>query len=579
MQKFRLLGCAYALAAFGCTGSIEGALGPGGSGGSFAEPTRPGSTPGETPSPSDGEEPSIPTKPGAPTTPGMSSAPLTCTKRSVGSAPFRHLTKVQYARTVQDVVGVAADVSAFPADDVTHGFDVGVNVSSLLVEAYADAAAATAARADLKKLVPCDPAVGDDACAKKFVDDFSRRLFRRATTESERAALLGVYAVGRTNGTFERGARLVVEAALQSPSFLYHVEQSEAADGDGLRKLSPYTLANRLSYLLWGSAPDVALLDAAAAGKLATAEGMESEARRLMSARPDAARRGFRDFYRQWLSLGELETMERDPVRYPEFNRALATALDESLSRQIDATVWDDKGDIAALLSGETAFVNGALAPLFGVSASGTTLSEVALDPTRRRGLLTHPALLSVLAKSNQSDPVIRGKFVRERLLCQPLPPPPPNVATVPPDPKPGLTTRQRFSEHSANPTCSGCHKLMDPIGFGLEHFDAIGRYRANEEGVAIDASGEIVSTASTNGAFQGPVELATKLGESREVRDCVATQYFRFALARTETNADGCALTQAFRELGERGGSIEELILAVVRSDAFRYTSQEGTP
>lgn len=509
----------------------------------------------------------------------MSSSPLTCTKRSVGRAPFRHLTKAQYARTVQDVLGVSVDVTALPADDVTHGYDVGVNLSSLLVEAYGDAAAATAMRADLKKLVPCDPATGDDVCARKFVDDVSRRLFRRATSESERAGLFAVYMAGRTNGTFERGARLLLEAALQAPSFLYHVERSEPADADGMRKLSAYTLANRLSYLLWGSAPDVALLDAARAGTLATAEGMESEARRLISARPDAARRGFRDFYRQWLSLAELETMERDAVRYPEFTRALATQLGDSLSRQIDATVWEDKGDIGALLSGETAFVNGALAPLFGVAASGTALTEVALDPARRRGLLTHPALLSVLAKSNQSDPVIRGKFVRERLLCQPLPPPPPNVATVPPDPKPGLTTRQRFSEHSANATCAGCHKLMDPIGFGLEHFDALGRYRANEEGVAIDATGEIVATASTDGRFDGAVELASKLAESREVRDCVATQYFRFALARTETAADGCSLTQAFRELGERGGSIEELILAVTRSDAFRYTSQELMP
>lgn len=579
MRKIRLLGCAYALTIAGCTGSIEGSLGPSGSG-TAGNPA--GSSYGRGADDDFADE-----SPGGgdqgggdlPRAPGQIAAPLTCTKRSVGPAPFRRLTKTQYARTVEDLLGVAADVSGFPADDTTHGFDVGLSTSSLLVEAYGDAAATIAAKVDLKKVLPCDPAAGEDACAKSFVAAFARRAFRRATTEQERASLLAVYTAGRSNGTFERGARLVIEAALQTPSFIYHVEPSSGVDADGLRRLAPYALANRLSYLLWGSLPDLALLDAAAAGKLDTSEGLESEARRLIAVRPDASKRGFRDFYRQWLSLHELETMERDATRYPQFSRTLALELGESLSRQIDATVWEDGGDIAQLLNGQSAFVNASIAPLFGVTVSGSGFTKVAVDGEKRRGIITHPALLSVLSKPNQSDPVLRGKFVRERLLCQPLPPPPPNVATVPPDPMPGLTTRQRFAEHSESATCAGCHRLMDPIGFGLEHFDALGRYRALDEGVAIDARGEIVSSVDADGAFEGAVQLAERLGDSKAVRDCIATQYFRFALARTETSADDCSLASAFETLDANGGQLDELIIAVVKSDAFRYLTPEVKP
>lgn len=583
MGKLRFLGCAYALALCSCTGSIEGTLSPSGSGQSPAGAADPGGGkgsgygPGALPGGESGTS-QLPGSPGAPSLPGEVKAPLTCTKRDVGGSPFRRLTKAQYARTVEDLLAVTPDVSGFPPDDSTHGFEVGLNVSSLLVEAYGDAAESIATRADLKKVLPCDPAQGEEACAKRFVDTFSRRAFRRAVSEDERTRLFAVYSAGRTNGTFDSGARLVIQAALMTPSFLYHVEQSAGADADGLRKLSPYALANRLSYLIWGSAPDVALLDAAAAGKLATDEGLESEARRLISARTTAARRGFQDFYRQWLSLSELETMERDKTRYPEFTRALATQLGDSLSRQIDTLVWDRQGDVEELLLGESVFVNASVAPLFGLTAADANFTE-ATAPAQRRGILTHPALLSVHAKPNQSDPVIRGKFVRERLLCQPLPPPPPNVATVPPDPKPGLTTRQRFSEHSTNATCAGCHKLMDPIGFGLENFDALGRYRATEEGVAIDARGEIVSSVDANGTFDGALQLAERLAGSKAVRECVATQYFRFALGRTETSADNCSLSRTFERVDQQGGSLQELILAVVKSDAFRYLAPEVMP
>jgi hypothetical protein len=567
-----------------CTGAIEAPLSPhddapyaSPKGGGFDDP--PG-TPGVPGSPTGMVGSVVPGgSPIDPTTPGMTSAPLTCTKRSVGTTPLKRLSRVQYTRTVEDIVGIKPDVSSFPADDSTSGYEVALGMSSLLVEAYGESAATIAKAADLKKVLPCDPLKGEDVCAKSFIAQFSRRAFRRATSAAEQTRLLAVYTAGRTASNFDGGVRLVLEAVLQSPSFVYHVEQTDGADASGLLKLTPYALANRLSYLIWGSAPDNALLDAAAAGKLATQEGLLTEARRLITLNPEAARKGFRDFYRQWLSLEQLDSMERDKVRYPEFTRQLAVDLGESLSRQIDSAVWGEAGGLESLLRGDTAFVNANVAPLFGAKSTSSTFVEVGLDATQRKGLLTHPALLSVLAKPNQSDPVLRGKFVRERLFCQPLPPPPPDVATVPPDPKPGLTTRQRFAEHSSNASCAGCHKLMDPIGFGLENYDALGRFRATDEGLAVDSSGEILGSADANGAFKGALELADKLADSAHVQDCVATQYFRFALARNETNADECSLFHAFKGFKSAGGSLSELIMEVVKSDAFRYRDASEVP
>lgn len=550
-----------------CTGMVDGPLGP-----SSSERSTTGtpSVVGPGGSPSSGQ--------GVVAGSSKESALITCTERSVGAAPLRRLTRAQYAHTIEDLLALTPDVSGFPADDSTGGYEVALGMSSLLVESYGDAAEQLAKQAELKRLLPCEVASGDDACAKSFIARFSRRAFRRASSEEEQARLFAVYSAGRAS-TFEAGVRLVLQAVLMSPSFVYHVEPRAGRDQSGLDKLASFALANRLSYLLWSSAPDDALLLAAEQGELESEAGLLAEAERMMSARPEATQRGFREFYRQWLGFDQLEALERDRTRYPEFTPALGAALRDSLSRQIDALAFEQHGTLADLLSSDHAYVNRALAPLFGVSTPSDELSRVSLDGAQRKGLLTHPALLTALAKPNQSDPVLRGKFVRERLLCQPLPPPPPNVAVVPPDPAPGLSTRARFAEHSANAACAGCHKLMDPIGFGLEHYDALGRYRTLDEGIAVDAAGEIVATDDANGKFVGGPALSAQLASSRQVHDCVATQFFRFALGRSESAADRCSIAHTAQRFGDAGGTLAELLLSVVKSDAFRFRAVSEVP
>lgn len=498
---------------------------------------------------------------------------LACGDRTIGVTPLRHLTRAQYVRTVADLLGVSVDPHSVPADDNTQGFDVGTSLSALLIEAYADSAARVAKDAALAKLLPCKLEAINDACVDGFVASFARRAFRRAITAEDKSALRAVFDAGKSAANAEAGIRLVIEAVLQTPSFLYHVEQTAPDDAAGMPRLAAFALANRLSYLIWGSLPDAALLDAAERGELDTDEGLTAQVSRMVDEQRALAQLGFRDFYRQWLSLEQLDDLARDKAVYPSFQDSMGPTLRSSLEKQIDEIAFANTPLVDELLLGTRSYANGQIAGLFGAKITGDALQEVALDPAQRRGILGHPGLLAILAKPNQSAPVVRGKFVREQLLCQRLTPPPADVATTPPDPKPGLTTRERFAQHTADARCASCHRLTDQIGFGLEQFDALGQFRTLDQGKPVDASGELWNAGdATTTAFVGAAQLAEQLAGSDIVRDCVATHYFRFAIARTESVEDGCSLQRAQHGLLEQSGDLRALILAIVKSDAFRF-------
>ena len=230
-------------------------------------------------------------------------------------------------------------------------------------------------------------------------------------------------------------------------------------------------------------------------------------------------------------------------------------------------------GSLYSLFQADFAYVNERLAPIYGVEGiTGTEMQRVLVDPTARSGLLTHPALLTLLGKSNQSDPIHRGVFVRQRLLCQQLPPPPDDVDLTVPDLEPGLTTRERFDQHRDEPRCAGCHQLIDPIGYGFEGYDGIGRFRTSEEGQSIDASGEVVSGGDASGAFEGVVELSDQLVSSDAVRACVARQWFRYATGRIESTDDVCTLGELDRRFEASGYDVRELMIAMVATDAFTH-------
>lgn len=496
----------------------------------------------------------------------------------VGDRALVHLTRAEYEATVTDLLGVDGSVArTFAPDEDTGGFAVGARVSPLLAEQYVDAAEGLAERAvssDLDALLPCDPS-GEETCARAFIERFAPRAFRRPASSEEIEGLLALFRVGRAYG-FATGIQTVIAGALASPSFLYHMEiDAPGARAGEVVPIDDYALASRLSYFLYGSMPDDALFAAAAAGELSDPGALEAQARRMLEDERSAV--GIRNFYRQWLGVGSLETLTRDAERYPEFDHASTPAhLRASLDAYIDDLYAGD-ASLEALLVGTHGYVNGPLAPIYGLEMSGDEMQRVELDPAERAGILTHPAVLAVLSKPNQSDPIHRGLFVRQRLLCQQLPPPPDDIAVVAPDPAPGLSTRERFAQHSTEARCRGCHQLMDPIGFGFEHYDALGRFRTTDEGTPVDASGEILSSADADGVFEGVPELAGRLAESTQVRECVALWWFRYAVGRTENYLDACSVARLQEDFRGSSYDLRELLVAVVRSDAFRYRRVES--
>ncbi len=497
-----------------------------------------------------------------------------------GKSPIRRMTRFEYNNTVRDLLGDdTKPASDFVPEEEAMGFDnqaTALGVTQILAEQYMVASEKIAARAGehLGDLLPCDSAaIGEDECAASFVETFGHRAFRRPLEEDEIERLLKVYAFGRAQeGGFPKGIQLVIQAVLQSPHFLYRVEFGMPDPvAEDVVPLSPHEIASRLSYMLWASMPDEELFKAADAGKLGTRDEIAAQARRMLD--DPRAREAVANFHTQWLTLGKIDTINKDPSAYPKYSENLRPLWKDETLSFLDHVVFDGEGDVATMFTAPYSMMNEELATFYGVSGPSSQVFErVDLDPARHAGLLTHASILAATGKPNQSSPVHRGKFVRERLLCQILPPPPNNAAFNAPDVASDATTRERFAEHSENPACAGCHVKMDPVGFGFEHYDGIGLWRDKDQGLPIDDSGELVDTRGIDGPFQGVVGLSQKLAKSEEVRQCVATQWFRFGYGRVEGEDDRCAMEQVQKTFAESGYNVKELLIALTQTDAFRY-------
>jgi Protein of unknown function (DUF1592)/Protein of unknown function (DUF1588)/Protein of unknown function (DUF1595)/Protein of unknown function (DUF1587)/Protein of unknown function (DUF1585) len=509
---------------------------------------------------------------------------------AAGGAPqqlLRRLTHSQYNNTVRDLLGDhSRPADRFPPEDFVNGFRNQLQTQGmppLLAEAYgasAEKLALNAFRAgDVNKLVPCTPSrPGDAKCRDQFVRTFGLRAFRRPLTDVEFQRYTALFGAQATKtDRFLDGARVVVEAMLQSPKFLFHAE--DGPDG----RFRDYEIASRLSYFLWDTMPNQRLLDAAASGELRTPEGLERIARSMLEEPP--ARQALDEFFAQWLRFDRALGAVKDRRRYPEFTPELAAMMVLETRMLLGHLVWND-GNFMDAFTAEYSFLNSDLAKLYGVPAPSGEFELVKFPAeARRSGILGQASFLSSTAGPVETSPTARGIFVREQLLCQHVPNPPPGVNTEVPEPDPArpLPRRQRLQAHVDNPTCASCHRLMDPIGFGLENYDAVGRWRDKElielrdadndrsaktVELPIDSTGELAGVASST--FSEPRQIGRVLAGNRVCQECVVKQVFRYVFGRVETADDRDTIRSTFTTFRESGFRFKELLVALVRSPQF---------
>ncbi|MCA9710112.1 MAG: DUF1592 domain-containing protein [Myxococcales bacterium] len=513
-------------------------------------------------------------------------APLGCDGEAFDPGPvhLRRLTHAEYAQSVRDLLDVDPTpyVTGFPADVTTGSFDndaANQTISVLLGEGYRDAAQAVAAAvvadpARRDAVLGCDPAQGED-CLRTIAAGLGRRAWRRPLDEDEVQALVALTA---EQPSPDEQATLMLEALLQSPKFLFRVELGEPTDDPSLVRLTGYEVGTRLSYFLWGTTPDDALLDAAGAGELDDAEGLAAHARRMLE--DDRARATLRNFTEQWFRVRDMGSQYRDPDRFPGWGEPLAASMREELALLVDDYAWGDEGDrgFMGIYTADHGYVDAALAEVYGVAAPAEGLAARSwADDAERGGLLTTAAILTVTGREGVTTPIVRGRFIRESLLCHAMPPPPPDIPMVP-SPEPGQSDRERLDQHRQDPSCAGCHDLLEPLGFGLARYDAVGALRTvDDQGQPISAEGSFDGQDASAPDFDGAAQLQAALRDDPDVSACVVRQVHRYAYGRAEAAADDCAMDELHAQFTGSGRSFVELLAALVRSDAFRHIPAAG--
>ncbi len=433
------------------------------------------------------------------------------------------------------------------------------------VRASAKAVAAAVVK-DLPGLLKCQAAQPDMACVGAFIDRFVPRAFRRPIDNIERDGLIAVYGVGAQT-TPADGVRLVLEAVLQSPSFLYRSELGAAIAAGRPTALTPYELATALSFLVLDSIPDDELWSVAQDGSITQPAVFTRQADRLLQT--PRARTNLPRVFLKWLGLGAGVVTELPAATYPEYDDVLRQSMLEESTRFVSAQVAKG-GTLRDLMASRETFVDGRLAAIYGVAyPAGSTGFIPTTLPPERAGILTQAGVVATKSRGHQI--VIRGKFVRRDLFCQNIPSPPPNVNIMQFSGS-GLTERQQSAKRTADAVCGPCHSRMDPIGISFEQFDAIGRYRPTAaDGTAIDSAGQLMGT-DVDGTIGSPSELANRLGQSAMARACVSQRMLSYALGRDLADADQCEQDRVAAQVQALGGHLADLIDAIVRSPVFGY-------
>ena len=494
--------------------------------------------------------------------------------------PVPHrLSRAEYNHTIRDLLGLdTRPADAFPPDGGGGGgFDnnsATLFTPPVLVEKYLATAATLLAAAKPERVAPVrpGPVLPKADAARQNLARFVARAFRRPVEPAQIDLLMKLFTQADARGeAFDDAVRFALRAVLVSPDFLFRIEPPR---GEKASPVSDYELASRLSYFLWSSMPDDELFRVTHAGTLRRPAVLEAQVRRMLG---DPKARAFAEnFAGQWLRVDELRTSaEPDAKVFPDYTPALRDAMLAEPVEFFHALVREN-GSLLRLLDADYTYANEPLARLYGLDGvKGDAFRRVALKDRNRGGVATMGAVLALTSYPRRTSPVLRGKWILDQLLGTPPPPPPPLIKSLPRDdaPKGGLTLRQQLEKHRTKAECAGCHKRMDPLGFGLENFDAIGRWRAEIAGQAVDASGEMVSGEK----FSGPAELKALLLKRKDVfARNVTEKMYAYALNRGLEFYDVPTVRRTATLLASADYRVDTLVLEIVKS--YPFQNRRGT-
>ncbi|MGB8328733.1 MAG: DUF1592 domain-containing protein, partial [Polyangiales bacterium] len=421
-------------------------------------------------------------------------------------------------------------------------------------------------------IVFCDP--NDPSCLNEILRELASRAWRRPVTDVEVARLQGLLDVALDEGDeLEQGLELAIRGVLLSPHFIYRPELDDDPSSTQPRLLNDYELASRLSYFLWSSMPDDELFDAAANGSLRDAAGLRAEVDRMLN---DAKANALVDnFAGQWLRIRSLDDHVPDYATFPNWDEELRQAMGQE-ARLFFGEFLSGRAPMSEFLLTDFTFANDRLADHYQLpSGLGSELQRVSLDETDPRfGLLTLGSVLTVTSTPIRTSPVKRGVWILEQLLCSEPPPPPPGVEGLPEGDMSSGSLRAQLERHRTDPTCASCHNLMDPLGLGLENYDAIGAYRTEDRGVPIDASGQLIDGQ----AFVDGREMAALIQQDERYDRCVVEKVFTYALGRPVASTERPFVDGIAAAYAQNGSQLPELIKLIVTSEPFRTRRGTGS-
>jgi hypothetical protein len=564
VTRARLIGL-LALAASACSGSIDPSPG---APGQKPGPASPGDPAGPDGNGGSGPGPSFPAPVPSPT----------CAASPLPAPRLWRLTHRQYENTVKDTFGFTVPALAtLPQESRLDGFANASDrlaVSSVLLESYNRAAEQVAAEVLRRsgEFLKCAPAaLGTGTCLAEFLDSVGRKAWRRPLTEAEVGKLRTLHTEATAAAGPEEGLKMVVQGLLLSANFLHRVELGDppaAGATGGTIALTDYELASSLSYMLWDAPPDAALMDLAARGKLRDRATLLAQAQRLLVTAGKAPA-ALASFVQQWLETEDFTARPKDLATFPSYTPQLAQDLQDETALYLQELGLGGDHSLRTLLTARHGYVNQRTAGLYGLTApAGDALVKTPLPPAQRRGLLTQASFLASHAEPSNTSVVNRGRFIREEILCSDVPPPPGdfqfNEKIITED----MTAREKFVEHSKNPSCAACHVLFDTIGFALENYDALGQWRTTEKGKTIDPSGALPLPSGGEIKFANFIDLIDQLAKAPDTYSCFSAQYLSYASGRG--NLSDCEKETIAKSFTQSDYRLDALVAAIVASPSF---------